>query len=84
MIFSGFWPKFSKNRKDSLSASWLEAAGFKHYLQSVFKKRLDSEHIHMQDGQTIRLYTSYLIAFRLVDLDSDYLRAIVRSQKSIG
>lgn len=78
LIASGLWPAFTENSKSNLSAKWLEAAGFRYYLSTVFQDRLSLQHVRSQDIQTIRLFAAYMIAFRLVPGNSDYIRAILR------
>ncbi len=81
VILAGFWPRFSTDHKNTISAGWLEAAGFKHYLQTVFADRLAPAALRTQDAETIRMYVPYMIAFRLVILDSNYVRSILRHTK---
>jgi hypothetical protein len=81
VLISGFWPRFTASGKSKLSAGWLNAAGFKYYLQNVFSDRLSPQFIHLQDAETVRLYVPYMVAFQLVQLDSSYVRAILQSQE---
>jgi hypothetical protein len=77
VLVSGFRPRFIQGEKHLFFRSWLEAAGFKQYLQQVYKDRLHPNNIRLQDASTVKTITPYMIAFGLIPFTHAYLNDIL-------
>ncbi len=77
LMLSGFWPRFDFNRHSALAYVWLQARGFKDYLEAVYKTRLDEEHFITQDRKTIQKLLPFMLAYRIVPLSTEFLRKLL-------
>lgn len=77
IILTGFLPRFKSNHKLPHVSTWMHVAGWKYYLQTVYKERMSPAHIFAQDPDEIRDIVPYLVALGILNLNkSDIMRLI--------
>ena len=80
IVISGWWPRFAApDRHASSSSLWLQAVGFRQYLQGVYKQRLSQQYLHTQNPEDIRAYTPFLLAFQIAPVSLAYIQEVLSS-----
>lgn len=79
VVFSGFWPKFSKKHD-----AFTDAVGFYDYMRSVYRYRLSAGSIRTQDEATVRDLAAYAVAFKIVGVGSESIGEILAAGTSSG
>ncbi|MDQ3065142.1 MAG: DUF2207 domain-containing protein [bacterium] len=74
---TGFWPRFEQDIKSKPATLALESAGFYEYLKRVYSVRFNSENIHAQAPSEVMALAPYMIAYKLVPLDMNYIQTVL-------